>query len=131
MIDVPKRNLKLTSLWGAYAICQLDPQKSPPEWVFKGDIYSITRTPEELSIICLHVQIPEHIPCQPGWRALKVEGPFNFDEIGVLASLTEPLAAAQISLLTSSTFDTDYIFIQDVNYNQALKALRAAGHHIE
>jgi len=127
--DIQIRGLKLTSLKGNYAICQLDAQTSIPQWASLGDLYSITRTPDELSIICLHEQIPEHIPCQAGWRVLKIEGPFSFDEIGVLAAFTAPLAAAQISLLTISTFDTDYIFIQAENYDQALQVLHSAGHH--
>ena len=131
MTDIQIRGLKLTSLEGDYAICQLDAQTSVPKWASLGDLYSITRTPDELSIICLHEQIPEHIPCQAGWQVLKIEGPFNFDEIGVLAALTAPLAAAQISLLTISTFDTDYIFIQAENYDQARQVLQAAGHQID
>ena len=131
MTDNHIRGLKLTSLEGDYAICQIDTQASIPQWASMGDLYSITRTQDELSIICLHEQIPEHISCQAGWRVLKIEGPFSFDEIGVLASLTAPLAAAQISLLTISTFDTDYIFIQAENYDQALRVLQSAGHQVD
>lgn len=131
MVDVKIRGLKLTSFKGEYAICQLDAPAGIPGWASNGNFFSITRTPDELSIICLRNQIPENIPCQPGWRALKIEGPFEFDEIGVLASLTAPLSAAQISLLTTSTFETDYIFIQAEDYDLALQVLQAAGHQIE
>ena len=124
------RNLKLSQLQGEYAICKLNPGSDPPEWAFDGEFYSVSRTADELSIICLYEQIPEQIPSQPGWRALKIEGPFDFDEIGVLASMTAPLAEAGISLLTISTFDTDYIFIQSENYQRAIQFLSAAGHEI-
>jgi hypothetical protein len=124
------RNLKLSQLQGEYAICKLNPGSDPPEWAFDGEFYSVSRTADELSIICLYEQIPEQIPSQPGWRALKIEGPFDFDEIGVLASMTAPLAEAGISLLTISTFDTDYIFIQSENYQQAIQFLSTAGHEI-
>ena len=130
MNEIPGRQLNLASLQDVYAVCQLRSQKSVPDWVFQGDFYSITRTPEELSIICPQEYVPEDITCQPGWRVLKVEGPFNFNEIGVLASLTGPLAAAQLSLLTISTYDTDYLFIQGENFEQAVKVLSAAGHQI-
>ena len=125
------RNLKLNPLKGNYAICKLEADVSSPQWASGGEFHSITRTAHELSIICLHEQIPEQVACQPGWRALKIEGPFDFDEIGVLAAITAPLADARISLLTISTFDTDYIFIQEGNYPQALQILEAAGHKIE
>jgi len=124
------RTLKLSQLLGEYAICRLNPGSEPPDWAFDGDFFSVTRTADELSIICLNDQIPEQTPSQPGWRALKIEGPFEFDEIGVLASMTAPLAEAGISLLTISTFDTDYIFIQAENYQRAIHVLSAAGHEI-
>ena len=124
------RNLKLGQLQGEYAICKFNPGSDPPDWAFGGEFFSVTRTADELSIICLYEQIPEQIPSQPGWRALKIEGLFDFDEIGVLASMTAPLAEAGISLLTISTFDTDYIFILSENYHRAVQTLSAAGHEI-
>ncbi len=128
---VEMKNLKLITLDGDYAICRLDAGMVSPEWVLGGPFYSITRTPDELSVICLHEQVPKDVQSQPGWRLLKIEGPFEFDEIGVLASLTAPLAEAQISLLTISTFDTDYILIQEDNFHQAIYILAAAGHKID
>lgn len=123
-------DLTLTSLPGAYAICKLEPGAEIPAWSLQGDIFSITRTADELSVLCREKQVPGEVHKQAGWRALKIEGPFDFDEIGVLASLTEPLAQAAISLLTISTFDTDYIFIQGKNFDHALDILSAAGHTI-
>ena len=124
------RNLKLSQLQGEYAICKLNPGSNPPDWASGGEFFSVTRTADELSIICLYEQIPEQIPSHPGWSALKIEGPFDFDEIGVLASMTTPLAEAGISLLTISTFDTDYLFIQSENYQRAIQILSDAGHEI-
>lgn len=110
-------------------MCQLDAGQEIPGWASLGTFHSITRTPDELSILCARQQIPDHIPCQPGWRLLKIEGPFEFDEIGVLAAITTTLAQADISLLTISTFDTDYILIQENIYDQAVKVLEFAGHN--
>ena len=115
---------------GDYAICKLDPEMESPDWAACGEFYSISRSADELSIICLHEQIPPKVPHDPGWRLLKIAGPFDFDEIGVLASITTPLAAARISLLTVSTYDTDYVLIKDTNYSLALETLESAGHHI-
>jgi hypothetical protein len=124
------RQLKLTPLKDEFAICQLDQGSEIPSWAFGGEFCSLTRTSEELSILCPANQVPEMSNYEPGWRGLKIEGPFEFDEIGVLASLTAPLAEAKISLLTVSTYDTDYIFIQQKNYRQAVNILEAAGHTI-
>ena len=122
--------LKLTPLPGEFAICRLEPGKAVPSWAQEGSFYSVTRTADELSILCLKNQVPLDVDHQAGWRALKIHGPFDFDVIGVLASLTEPLAQAGISLLTISTYDTDYIFIQEKNFSQAVEELSAAGHII-
>jgi hypothetical protein len=123
------RNLTLSQLEGDFAICKFESDMLSPGWAAGGSFYSITRTPDELSIICPHEQVPEHIQHQSGWKILKIEGPFEFNEIGVLASLTAPLADAQISLLTISTFDTDYLMIQEGEFTHALRVLKAAGHN--
>lgn len=123
--------LKLIQLGGEFAICQLEAGADLPTWAVKGQFSSITRTPSELSILCLREQVPQGIKCEVGWRVLQVAGPFEFDAIGVLASLTSPLAVAGISLLTVSTYDTDYIFIQEEHYSQAVQVLRTAGHNIQ
>jgi hypothetical protein len=123
--------LNLILLEGEFAICQLDAASDLPDWIFKGDLYAITRTPDELSIICRHDQLPEPLPCEPGWRLLKVKGPFTFDEIGVLSALLAPLATAGISILAISTFNTDYLLIKTQNLDQAVHILQEAGHEIE
>jgi hypothetical protein len=53
------------------------------------------------------------------------------NEIGVLASVLEPLAQAGVSILASSTFDTDYFFVPMAKEKDAKKALLMAGHRIE
>lgn len=123
--------LTLILLKGEFAICQLEATSDPPDWVFTGDFYTISRTPDELSMICRYDQIPGSLSCEPGWRVLKVKGSFNFDEIGVLSSLLAPLATAGISILAISTFNTDYLLIQEHYLDQALNVLQAAGHQIE
>lgn len=92
---------------------------------------SITRTHEELSIICPEANVPENTICNCGWRVFKIEGQFDFNEIGVLNSITTPLAKAHKSLLTISTFNTNYILIQESYFDQARLILKSAGHQID
>lgn len=66
-----------------------------------------------------------------GWRALMVLGPLDFSLTGILASLAQPLAEAEISIFAISTFDTDYILIKDENLNTAAAILRENGHRIQ
>lgn len=65
-----------------------------------------------------------------GWRLLKVAGPLDFDAVGILASIANPLARAGISLLAVGTFDTDYVLIQGERLDRAHETLVAAGHTV-
>lgn len=130
MQDSTLKELVLSTLDGFFAICKLNPQTKIPNWALKGEFYSITRTSEELSILCPQKIIPDEITSVGRWRGLKIEGPFQFTEIGILNSITAPLASVKISLLSISTFDTDYVFIQDDQFENALLILAANGHEV-
>ncbi|HEX2799019.1 MAG TPA: ACT domain-containing protein [Thermoanaerobaculia bacterium] len=119
---------------GAYAICRL-PAKAPlPAWAGKA-FTSITRTADELSIVCDERRLPPDLDgldlrVARGWALLKVHGPFPLDVVGVLASVAKPLAEAAVSLFALSTFDTDYILVRRTYVNQAIAALTLAGHKL-
>lgn len=130
MQDSTLKELVLSTLDGFFAICKLNPQTKIPNWALKGEFYSITRTSEELSILCPQKIIPDEITSVGRWRGLKIEGPFQFTEIGILNSITAPLASVKISLLSISTFDADYVFIQDDQFEDALLILAANGHEV-
>jgi hypothetical protein len=72
--------------------------------------------------------VPAGVRREVGFRCLEVEGPFEFDAVGVLASLAAPLARARVPILAVSTFDTDYLLVKEVHLAAALRALRRAGH---
>ena len=65
-----------------------------------------------------------------GWVLLKIHGPFALDAIGILASVTKPLAEAAVSVFALSTFDTDYILVKRIHAKQAIAALTLAGHKL-
>lgn len=109
---------------------RLAPDASLPSWATAGGFFSVTRTADELSVICLANQVPSGLAAEAGWRALKVHGPFALSEIGVLAALAAPLAQAKVSLFAISTFDTDYLLVSDKKLDAAITALRAAGHAV-
>lgn len=119
--------LVIKALSGRLAVCRLSPDASPPEWALAAPLYSVTRTEAELSVVCAEEAVPEGVRSECGWRALEVQGPLDFAMTGVMASLTAPLAAAQISVFTLSTFDTDYLLVRDSALEAAVEAFRAAG----
>lgn len=92
-----------------------------------GSLYSVTRTPSEVSVVCEEALAPAGAASEPGWRALSVEGPIPFEVTGVLASLTEPLARAGISVFALATYDTDFILVKEGQAGTAESVLRAAG----
>lgn len=118
----------LELLPGRFAALQLAPEAPIPDWCVDGVFSCITRTPEELSILCAEEGVPTEVPCRRGFRALRVRGPLDFSAIGVIASLAEPLARASVSLLAVSTYATDYVLVTETDLARAVAALRAAGH---
>jgi hypothetical protein len=117
---------------GYWAIVKLDATQSIPDWALNGsDFVSITRTPDELSIVCPDELVPEGCQHEAGWALLKLHGPFALDQIGVLSSVAAPLADAGVSIFTISTFDTDYILVKAAQLSSACEALVAAGHVLE
>ena len=121
-------------LWvieGTYAVCQLDQSAELPAWAMRSNLLSITRTADELSIVCDQTEVPDDIKCERDWKCLKVAGPLNFELTGILASLTSPLAEAGISIFAISTFETDYVLVKEGKLALALEVLRQAGHQIK
>jgi hypothetical protein len=112
------------------AICRLAPSAAVPQWATGGGFLSITRTEEELSLVCAESAVPHDAKCERGWRAFKVEGPLDFALTGVLASIAAPLAAARVSIFAVSTFDTDYVLVKEDALDEAVRALTAAGHTV-
>ena len=123
--------LQLLVVEGAFAVCKLPPTDAIPVWAAGGSFFSVTRTADELSIVCGEVAVPEGVTCERGWRCLRVAGAMPFSLVGVLASLTAPLASAGVSLFAVSTFDTDYLLVKAGDFAKAVAALRAAGHTVE
>ncbi|HMB91624.1 MAG TPA: ACT domain-containing protein, partial [Rhodothermales bacterium] len=123
--------LDLTILPGDLAICRLPASAPVPNWAMRGDCYTVTRTQDELSIVCAQQFVPEGAKQEAGWACLKVQGPLDFGLTGILASLVNPLAEAGISVFAISTFDTDYLLVKRATLAQALDALSEAGHRIQ
>lgn len=107
------KTLKLSILEHTYAVCRLSPDSQLPEWIDKNDFWSVTKTNDELSIVCRQKNIPADTKAERGWSIIKVEGPLDFGLTGILASIANPLAKAKISIFAVSTFDTDYILVKD------------------
>jgi hypothetical protein len=127
---VAMHQLNLVVVDGTFAVCRLDSNASIPPWASGGQFCSITRTADELSVVCHQDAVPEVIKCERDWRCLRVAGTMPFSLISVLASLTASLAGAGVSIFSVSTFDTDYLLVKDGDYKKAVAALQQAGHSV-
>jgi hypothetical protein len=124
------RRLNLLLLKERLSVCRLAPAEAVPPWAGSGALTSVTRTDEELSVVCAEGAAPEGTDCESGWRALKIEGPLDFGLTGVLASVAGPLAEAGVSIFAISTFNTDYMLVKEERLEKAVAALAAAGHRV-
>jgi hypothetical protein len=120
--------LSLTLLPGRFAVCKLSADAGIPPWTTSASFLSITRTSEELSIVCAESLVPREVKCERGWRCMRVAGTMDLSMIGVLASLVSPLAEAKISVFAISTFDTDYLLLPEKDLANALEVLCKIGH---
>ncbi len=123
------KDLKLQLLPDRLAVCRLDATDESPLRARSG-VFSVTRTADELSVVCPEEDAPEGAEISGGWRALKVDGPLDHTATGILASIAGPLAEAGVALFPLATFDTDYVLVQEDDVDRATGALEAAGHHI-
>jgi hypothetical protein len=117
-----------TVIPGTFAVCRLPADEAAPGWVEGAPFWSITRTLDELCVICPEVLVPADVKRESGWSLLKLEGPLPLNAVGILASFAEPLEHAGISIVAISTFDTDYIFVSQEDEERAIRVLVNAGH---
>lgn len=118
-----KIKLKMKLLKDKYGVCRLYKTDTIPSWGIEGEFYSVTRTEDELSIVCLQKDIPNNIKCEKDWKVLKVDGPLDFSLVGILASISSLMAERSISIFAISTYDTDYILVKEKDVDEAIRAL--------
>lgn len=114
-----------------FAICRLDKDAPIPDWVFQGNLFSVTRTKDELSIVCPQMNLPKGIICNQGWSCLKVRGPLDLSSTGIISSIASTLEQEAISLFSISTYDTDYVMVKEKDLEKAIFALTETGHRIQ
>ena len=115
---------------GRYSVCRLGPDGTWPSPPAEGGLFAVTRTAAELSVVCPEGAEPEGARVEPGWRALHLVGPLDFGLVGVIASVTVPLAGCGIGVFVLSTYDTDVVLVKDEDLDQAIDALGGAGHRV-
>ena len=119
--------LNLQVLDHIYAVCRLESKSDIPSWIYSSDFYSISKTNDELSIVCQQNIVPNEIKSEKDWKCLKVLGPLDFSLTGILSSIAAPLALAKISIFAISTFDTDYLLVKQIKLANTIEVLQNHG----
>jgi hypothetical protein len=125
-----RAKLALELLPERYAVVRLGADAALPAWLRDDGFRNVSWTADELSIVCEESQPPADAHAERGWRCLKLRGPFDFALTGILLSVLEPLAAADVGIFAVSTFDTDYVLVKEAQLQAAVDALVASGHHV-
>jgi uncharacterized protein len=126
---------ELTRHTGSVGVARLGAHDDVPRWALHDEhdtpFWSVTRTPDELSLICAYDQLPGTVSAVGPFAAFSIDGPLDHSLIGVLAGLAGPLADAGISILAESTFDTDWILVPVDQAEHAIEVWEAAGHAVD
>lgn len=120
----------LTAIPGRFVVCRYGPDELLPTWLLHeaARVWSVTRTPTEMSVVCDEDDVPPSVtPAPLRWRAFQVDGPIPFDELGVIAGLSAPLAAAGVPVFVISTHDTDLVLVPEEKLPQALESWKHQG----
>ncbi|GAA3676443.1 ACT domain-containing protein [Nocardioides ginsengisoli] len=112
------------------AVVRLAPGAEIPTWAESSSVFSITATATETSLVCAGRSVPKKARHQKPFTAFCVDGTLALDQVGVLLALLGPLAEAEISAFTLSTFDTDWILVPTAKADRAEEAWRRSGHTV-
>ena len=127
---MPGTILTMKLLKENYGVCRLGQGEAVPAWVMTSSFYSMTKTEDELSVVCDMALIPDDILCERDWRVLKIEGPLDFALVGILSLISKVLADCSVSIFAVSTYDTDYILVKEKDRELAITSLKEAMYEV-
>nr|WP_269329014.1 ACT domain-containing protein [Kineosporia babensis] len=116
----------------AMALVRLTPDSPEPDWAVGAPLVSVSRTADEISVVCPTTSLPEPVPgpVEGPFTVTRAAGALEFSQIGVLMRLLKPLADAGIPVLNVSTFDTDWVLVPAAQSVVAASVWRHAGYTV-
>ena len=121
---------RLRLVEGPFAISLLPPDADLPDWVAGPGLINVTRSEDELSILCLADRVPHDVESDRGWVAFKLAEAVAFDAAGVLLSIIAPISAQGIGVFAISTFHRDFVLVKADDLHRARLALQSSGHEV-
>lgn len=113
-----------------YAIARFSPNEKIVMDYARSSFFSLTKTNDELSVVCEQSDLPPGARAERDRRLLRVDSVMTFELTGILCALAVPLAEADISIFAVSSFDTDYLLIANRDIEPAIIVLENAGHRV-
>jgi hypothetical protein len=111
-------------------VAGLPPGAEVPAWAESASLFSISATATETTVVCAGRSVPKKVRHEGPFTAFAVEGPLDFALTGVLHTLLGPLAEAEISVFTVSTYPTDWILVPTGKAAAAAEEWRRRGHTV-
>lgn len=119
-----KKKFKIYILPQKFAICHFEFKTPLPKWALEGEWFSVTKTDQEISIVFPEDKIPGGVLAEKGWRAFRIEGLIEGIYVpGIIATFSKLLADKKISIFNISTYQTNYIFVEERNLKKAIEIL--------
>ena len=121
--------MQIEKLTKNFTVCKISEIKNLDGF---GEIFFIGKTEDEISLLCETEKVPENFSeREDGWKGFKISGILDFSLIGILSKISALLAENKISIFAVSTFNTDYIFVKQENFSNAMKILSDNGYYIK
>ena len=122
-------HLEIRLLDGRFALALLPRGSAIPEPA-TPPFTAVVHSAEGISVVCREGAVAGAAKSRNGFRCFEVAGQFDLEAVGVVAAVARPLAEASVSLFVYSTWQTDYVLVQENDLDIALAALRQAGHRV-
>lgn len=111
-----------------FTVCKLMSVGDLPSGI---DFCFTAKTDEEISLVCKTEDVPEKtLVRDDGWKGFRIEGVLDFSLIGILSKILAILAETKVGIFAVSTYNTDYIFVKEENFDKAINALKDNGYDV-
>lgn len=120
--------MELRTIPYRFTVCKLMSVGDLPSGI---DFCFTAKTDEEISLVCKTTDVPENtLVRDDGWKGFRIEGVLDFSLIGILSKISAILAENKVGIFAVSTYNTDYIFVKEENFNKAINALKDNGYDV-
>lgn len=111
-----------------FSVCKI---KDAKDINFDREYVFVAKTDEELSLVCEKDCIPKNcIAITNGFKAFKILGELDFSLVGILSKISSILAESGISIFAVSTYNTDYILVNEKKATLAKEVLIKNGYEV-